>query len=239
MNFATWKDEYINIEEKLQYTFTNKSLLIEAITHSTYAYEHRSEGIESNQRLEFLGDGILDFVVGEALYMRKPEWDEGLLSKSRSLVVCERTLAQQAEHLNIGEYLLLGKGEEGTGGRKKVSTLADTMESLFAAIYLDGGFASAKKVILSQLSTYIDQAASGSLIFDYKSKLLEKAQEKHHTHEVVFQVVEEKGPVHDRVFVVAVLLDGEEFTRSEGRSKKEAEQSASQLALSKWNNGIT
>src|SRR5574344_1962421 len=104
MNFATWKDEYINIEEKLQYTFTNKSLLIEAITHSTYAYEHRSEGIESNQRLEFLGDGILDFVVGEALYMRKPEWDEGLLSKSRSLVVCERTLAQQAEHLNIGEY---------------------------------------------------------------------------------------------------------------------------------------
>ena len=223
------------LEEKIAYSFSDKEFLLLALTHSTYAYEHRKFGIVSNQRLEFLGDAILDFIVGEEIYKRKSSWDEGKLSKHRALVVCEKTLAKVAEQLSVGELLFLGKGEEGTGGREKISTLADTMESLFAAIYLDGGFDAAKGVILSCLSPYVEQAVSGNLIFDYKSKLLEKAQMKNDPHELSFQVVEENGPVHDRTFVVAVILDGNEIVRAEGRSKKEAEQEASRLTLEKWN----
>ncbi len=222
------------LEEKIAYSFSDKEFLLLALTHSTYAYEHRKFGIVSNQRLEFLGDAILDFIVGEEIYKRKSSWDEGKLSKHRALVVCEKTLAKVAEQLSVGELLFLGKGEEGTGGREKISTLADTMESLFAAIYLDGGFEAAKKVVLSCLSPYIDQALKGDLVFDYKSKLLEKAQMKNAQHQVLFEVVREIGPVHDRIFEVAVLIDGTEVVRAEGRSKKQAEQEASRLALENW-----
>ena len=222
------------LEEKIAYSFSDKEFLLLALTHSTYAYEHRKFGIVSNQRLEFLGDAILDFIVGEEIYKRKSSWDEGKLSKHRALVVCEKTLAKVAEQLSVGDLLFLGKGEEGTGGREKISTLADTMESLFAAIYLDGGFEAAKKVVLSCLSPYIDQALKGDLVFDYKSKLLEKAQMKNAQHQVLFEVVREIGPVHDRIFEVAVLIDGTEVVRAEGRSKKQAEQEASRLALENW-----
>ena len=191
-------------------------------------------GIVSNQRLEFLGDAILDFIIGEEIYNRKPQWDEGKLSKTRALVVCEKTLAEVANQLQVGQLLLLGKGEEGTGGRDKPSTLADTMESLFAAIYLDGGFDHAKRVILLLLNQYVDLAVKGELIFDYKSRLLEKAQTKHSNHQVLFEVVNEEGPVHDHIFEVAVLIDGEEIVRAKGRSKKQAEQDASRLALEIW-----
>ncbi len=228
--------EHQKLEEKISYTFTDKEYLLLALTHSTYAYEHRREGVVSNQRLEFLGDAILDFIVGEEMYKSKADWDEGKLSKTRALVVCEKTLAKEAEKLEVGSLLFLGKGEEGTGGREKISTLADTMESLFAAIYLDGGFESAKTVVLSTLKPYIDQALKGDLIFDYKSRLLEKAQIRHETHQVLFNVVNEDGPVHDRTFEVAVLIDGQEIVRAKGRSKKQAEQEASRLALELWKN---
>ena len=222
------------LEENIGYSFSDKEYLLLALTHSTYAYEHRKDGIVSNQRLEFLGDAILDFIAGEELYKKKASWDEGKLSKTRALVVCEKTLAKVAETLSVGELLFLGKGEEGTGGRTKISTLADTMESLFAAIYLDGGFDAAKKVVLNCLTPYIDQALRGELIFDYKSKLLEKAQERQSPHQVSFEVVKEEGPVHDRIFGIAVYIDGKEIVRAEGRSKKEAEQEASRLALQQW-----
>lgn len=222
------------LEEKLGYTFSNKDYLLLALTHSTYAYEHRKTVAVSNQRLEFLGDAILDFIIGEEIYRRRSKWNEGELSKTRALVVCEKTLSKVADTLQIGSLLFLGKGEESTGGRTKISTLADTMESLFAAIYLDGGFEPAKSVILSCLSSYVDLAVAGKLVFDYKSKLLEKAQTKHDPHEVSFAVVDEIGPVHDHIFVVAVVIDGQEIVRAEGRSKKEAEQEASRLALEKW-----
>ena len=226
--------QHEKLEQQIAYSFTDKEFLLLALTHSTYAYEHRKFCIVSNQRLEFLGDAILDFIVGEEMYKRKPAWDEGKLSKNRALVVCEKTLAKVAEQLSVGQLLFLGKGEEGTGGREKISTLADTMESLFAAIYLDGGFDSAKKVVLSLLSPYIDLAIQGELIFDYKSKLLEKAQIPQNPHHVTFEVVKEEGPVHDRIFEIAVLIDGKEIVRAEGRSKKQAEQEASRLALQKW-----
>ncbi len=230
----SYSSNHTVLEEELGYSFTNREYLLLALTHSTYAYEHRSQGIVSNQRLEFLGDAILDFIIGEEIYNRKPQWDEGKLSKTRALVVCERTLSQVANKLKVGQLLSLGKGEEGTGGREKVSTLADTMEALFAAVYMDGGFDCAKKVILSLLSDYVEQAVRGELIFDYKSKLLEKAQTRHNAHLVTFDVVNEEGPVHDRTFEVAVFLDGEEYVRATGRSKKQAEQEASRLALEKW-----
>ncbi|MBO4474450.1 MAG: ribonuclease III [Clostridiales bacterium] len=226
--------QHEKLEQQISYSFSDKEFLLLALTHSTYAYEHRKYGIVSNQRLEFLGDAILDFIVGEEMYKRKPAWDEGKLSKHRALVVCEKTLAKVAGQLSVGQLLFLGKGEEGTGGRTKISTLADTMESLFAAIYLDGGFDEAKKVVLSLLSPYIDQAIHGDLIFDYKSKLLEKAQIPQNPHQVAFEVVREEGPVHDRIFEVAVLIDGNEVVRAEGRSKKQAEQEASRLALEAW-----
>lgn len=226
--------QFEQLEKKISYTFKDKEFLLLALTHSTYAYEHRRFGLVSNQRLEFLGDAILDFIVGEEMYKRKEDWNEGKLSKTRALVVCEKTLAKEAEKLDIGKLLFLGKGEDATGGRDKISTLADTMESLFAAIYLDGGFDAAKTVVLNCLRPYIEQALTGELVFDYKSKLLEKAQTKHETHTVAFQVVSEDGPVHDRIFEVAVLIDDEEIVRAEGRSKKQAEQEASRLALEKW-----
>lgn len=222
------------LEERISYTFKEKEFLLLALTHSTYAYEHRKFGVISNQRLEFLGDAILDFIVGEEMYNRMSDWDEGMLSKTRALVVCEKTLSKVAESLSIGELLFLGKGEEATGGREKISTLADTMESLFAAIYLDDGFESAKKVVLSCLRPYIELALKGELIFDYKSRLLEKAQIKSDPHQVSFEVVREEGPVHDRIFEVAVKIDDQEIVRAEGRSKKQAEQEASRLALSIW-----
>ena len=150
-----YSSEHEKLEQKISYSFKDKEFLLLALTHSTYAYEHRKNGVVSNQRLEFLGDAILDFIVGEEMYKQKFDWDEGKLSKTRALVVCEKTLAKEAEKLEIGSLLFLGKGEEGTGGRQKISTLADTMESLFAAIYLDGGFDAAKKVVLSCLSPYI------------------------------------------------------------------------------------
>ena len=222
------------LEEKLQYSFSNKQYLLLAFTHSTYSYEHRKMGIVSNQRLELLGDAILDFIIGEEIYNRKPQWDEGKLSKTRALVVCEKTLAEVANQLQVGQLLLLGKGEESTGGREKPSTLADTMESMFAAIYLDGGFENAKRVILLLLNSYVDLAVKGELVFDYKSRLLEKAQTKHASHQVLFEVVNEEGPVHDHIFEVAVLIDGQEIVRAKGRSKKQAEQDASKQALEIW-----
>ena len=232
------KQEYLDqhklFEEQFGYTFGDKKKLLLALTHSTYAYEHRNLGIESNQRLEFLGDAILDFIVGEELYAKCPSWNEGKLSKTRALVVCEKTLSKVAIVLNVGNLLFLGKGEEATGGREKASTLADTMESLFAAVYLDGGFDEAKRIVLTTLREYIDLAIKGELVFDYKSKLLEKAQDRHDPHQVLFEVVSEQGPVHDRTFIVAVMVDGKEIVRAEGRSKKQAEQEASRLALEIW-----
>jgi ribonuclease-3 len=229
-----YSPQHAEFEEKLQYSFSDKQYLLLAFTHSTYSYEHRKMGIVSNQRLEFLGDAILDFIIGEEIYNRKPQWDEGRLSKTRALVVCEKTLAEVANSLQVGQFLLLGKGEDSTGGREKPSTLADTMESLFAAIYLDGGFEQAKRVVLQLLSHYVDLAVRGELIFDYKSRLLEKAQTKHSSHQVLFEVVNEEGPIHDHIFEVAVVIDGVEIVRSKGRSKKQAEQDASKLALEIW-----
>ena len=233
-NIGTEEADFLELESRLGYNFTNKDLLLAALTHSTYAYESRQDKVEDNERLEFVGDGILDFVVAEVLYRKREESGEGYLSKTRSLIVCEPTLAEIAAQLNLGLYLRLGRGEEGTGGRDKASNLANAVEALFAAIYFDGGFEKAREVIQRTMEGPIDAALSGRLVFDYKSKILERAQTKGHAHVVRFDIVDERGPVHDREFTAVVFLDDEEFGRGIGSSKKQAEQIASKDALREW-----
>lgn len=226
--------ELAAVESFLDYTFIDKNLLVTALTHSTYAYEHRSHILYDNERLEFLGDGILDFVAADALYRQKKSSDEGYLSKTRALIVCETTLAAKARELGLGDYLRLGKGEESTGGRDKPSNLANAMEAIFAAVYLDGGFEQARRLILRILSDSIETALSGELVFDFKSKVLELAQTKGNVHSVRFEIIEESGPVHDRRYSAVVLFDDEVFGQGTGHSKKLAEQDAAKAAYTQW-----
>ncbi len=220
-----------DIEIRIGYAFQNKALLVEAITHSTFAYENKQYGLGNNERMEFLGDGILDFVVADYLFCHQTEVNEGHLSKSRALVVCEATLSERARHLGIGRYLLLGKGEELTGGREKASNLANCMEAIFAAVYLDNGFTSAQKVILSIMLPSLQEAVKGKLLFDHKSKLLEVAQSKGGLLKVRFGIVAEEGPVHNRRYTAAVYLNEEQICTGTGASKKLAEQDAARSAL--------
>jgi ribonuclease-3 len=219
------------LQDRLGHRFQDPGLLLSALTHSTYAYEHRQEKIISNERLEFLGDAVLDLAVSEALYRIPVELNEGDMSKSRSLVVCENTLAALARRLRVGECLLLGKGEEATGGRDKSSNLSDAMEALFGAVYLDAGYDKACLVIQTLLSPNIKTAASGLLIHDYKSRLLELAQACPEKGKIRFTLLSEEGPVHDRRFTAGVLLDEALIGSGSGSSKKEAEQQASRQAM--------
>ena len=223
---------YQELEERIGYFFKNRELLVKALTHSSFAYERRDTGAvhEDNERLEFLGDGLLDFVVGEFLFRRVTDRDEGYLSKTRALVVCEGTLAEASADIALGPLLRFGRGEELTGGRQKFSNLANAMEALFAAVFLDGGFDAARAVILDVLSTYAEQALRGELVFDYKSKVLELAQTKGQTCKVQFVIVEESGPVHERVYTAEILADGAAVARGTGQSKKMAEQAAAKAA---------
>lgn len=228
--------EYNELENLLGYTFSGKNLLRMALSHSTYAYEHKQLNVQDNERLEFLGDGILDFVIADALYQRKKSRDEGYLSKTRALIVCETTLSAIAANIGLGDCLLLGKGEEFTGGREKPSNLANALEAVFAAVYLDGGFEQSKRVILHTMSESINAALSGDLVFDYKSRMLELAQIKGIGHTIRFEILDESGPVHDMSFTGAVFLDEEIIGQGIGHSKKLAEQEAAKAAYKEWMN---
>ena len=222
-------------EKALGCTFKNKTLLKLAFTHTTYVFEHKKGHYESNQRLEFIGDSVIDLVIGRKLYELKPQADEGYLSKTRSIIVCERSFATVARKLGMGELLLLGKGEDHSGGRDKDSTLADAFESVIAAVYFDQGFEKAQEVILNILGSTITDAIEGKIFLDYKSRLLEIAQIKNNQHKIEFRVVSESGPAHLRVFEVEVYADDNVFlARATGRSKKEAEQKCAQEAISKY-----
>lgn len=224
-------NEYEEFETRINYVFKDKSLLRTAFTHTTYVFERNKGHYDSNQRLEYIGDAVCDLVVGHKLYDMKPKEGEGYLSKMRSIAVCEGSFARVARRLDIGKYLLLGKGEELSGGREKDSTLADAFESLVAAIYFDGGFEAAKEFILQNLSDIIDEAVEGKIFNDYKSKLLEIAQIKNHQHSISFQVIDERGPAHQREFEVAVYADDKFLAKAVGFSKKNAEQKCAAEAI--------
>ncbi|HBP39094.1 MAG TPA: ribonuclease III [Clostridiales bacterium] len=219
------------LEQRLGYVFQNQDYLREALTHSTYAYEHHNEVKTSNERLEFLGDAVLDLAIGDSFFRNQNQFSEGFMTKTRALVVCEETLAGLARSLDVGSLLLLGRGEEATGGRDKDSNLANAMEALWGAIYLDGGFDQACLVILQSLAQPIKRALAGDLIHDYKSRLLELAQGSLASRKVHICIIDEKGPVHERVFTAGVLLDERMIASGSGTSKKDAEQQAARAAL--------
>ena len=216
------------LEQGLGYTFTDKALLKNALTHSSYANENREKHIPDNERLEFLGDSILGFVVADYLYRNFPDKPEGELTRIRADLVCERNLAEAAATIELGSYLLLGHGEEQGGGRKRDSIVSDAMESVIAASYMDGGFAAAKEIIDRLILSNIPKGRPRN--FDYKTALQELVQRKK-DQQLHYELVGESGPDHDKHFEVAVELNGKAVGRGVGSSKKRAEQAAAEAAI--------
>lgn len=217
------------LEEKLGYRFKDIGLLEHAMTHSSYANEHRSAGITSNERLEFLGDSVLGMVVAEHLFAAHPDMPEGELTRTRAALVCETSLYEVARALNLGRYLRLGKGEDAGGGRARPSILADATEATLAAVYLDGGIES----VIPIIRTYIlDKEREKAVDRDYKTALQELVQ-RHPGQAVSYRLVDETGPDHARVFVMEVSVGGKPVGVGRGRSKKEAEQMSAKAALEK------
>lgn len=222
-----------HVEKSLKYSFKEKNLILSAITHSTYSYENKNISTENNERLEFLGDSVLDLVIGEILFNDQNVYDEGTMTKIRALVVCENTLCEVAKELHLGEKLLLGKGEETTGGRSKNSNLSDAVEAVVAAVYLDGGIGEAGRVVEMLFSKYIKEAKKGRIVYDYKSRFWEFVQSIREQESIKFNIVKEEGPVHKRKFYSQVVRKGEIIGSGNGSTKKEAEQNAAKEALCK------
>ena len=212
----------------LGYTFRNKALLENALTHSSYANENRERHLPDNERLEFLGDSILGFVVAEYLYRNFPDKPEGELTRIRADLVCERNLAEAAATIELGSYLLLGHGEEQGGGRKRDSIVSDAMESVIAASFMDGGFAAAKEIIDRLILSNIPKGRPRN--FDYKTAFQELVQRKK-DQQIHYELTGESGPDHDKHFEVEVLLNGRAVGRGVGSSKKRAEQAAAEAAI--------
>ncbi len=221
--------EIQDLTKKYELKMASNSLLNVALTHPTYVFENRSKNLESNQRLEFLGDAVLGLAVAEYLYEKFPKLPEGELTKMRAAVVCESSLAKCSKNIELGKYLLLGKGENMTGGRERTSNLADAFEAVIGAIYLEKGYLKAKKFIITQLHEDIIRASKG-IYNDFKTMLQEKMQ-KIYSDNVVYKVLSEEGPDHNKVFLVGVYLKGNMLEKGEGNNKKEAEQKAAKNAL--------
>ena len=217
------------LEEKLGYRFHNRELLHEALHHSSYANEHRGDGISSNERLEFLGDAILGFVTAEHLFKTYGDLPEGDLTRIRAALVCEQSLYEVARRLDLGQYLKLGKGEEAGGGRERQSILADAVEAIFAAIYLDSDIASISSIIhrilLDRSDAHVVEERK-----DYKTALQELIQ-REEGHTLSYRLAGESGPDHNKTFLFEVLVDDAVTGRGEGHNKKEAEQAAARDAL--------
>jgi ribonuclease-3 len=226
------KNNIGELENKIDYVFKNKQNLILALTHSSFANESRKEKLASNERLEFLGDAVLNIVISEMVYLQHNNLSEGEMTKVRANIVCESSLVKCANDIQLGEYLLLGKGEEATGGRTRASILSDAFESLIGAIYLDGGIESARKFISTTMKHLLEDSVSGVIFLDYKTQLQELIQ-KSGEHKISYEVLKEKGPDHNKLFVSQVVIDEKVMGTGEGRSKKEAEQKAAKAALKK------
>ena len=217
------------LEEKIQYQFQNKNLFCQALTHSSYANEHRLDHSRCNERLEFLGDAVLEIVTSDFLYHKYDHLPEGDLTKIRASIVCEPTLAYCAGDLSLGDYLLLGKGEEATGGRSRNSVVSDAMEAVIGAIYLDGGFANAKEFILKFVLNDLEHK---KLFYDSKT-ILQEIVQAHFPYGVVYHLIKEEGPDHNKSFTVAVHIGEECYGEGTGRTKKAAEQEAAYHAILK------
>ena len=218
------------LEKRLDYSFRDPALLEEALNHSSYANEHRSAGIRSNERLEFLGDSVLGFVTAEFLFCQHPDAPEGDLTRIRAALVCEQSLYEVARRLGLGAYLKLGRGEEAGGGRERTSILADATEAVFAAVYLDGGIGAASALIHRLLLDAEKEEVLEERRRDYKTALQELVQ-RQADQVLSYHMVGEEGPDHDKTFLAEVRLNGTAIGTGSGHSKKEAEQAAARSAL--------
>ena len=217
----------LELKEKLKIDFNNIEALQTAITHSSYANE---KNVEFNERLEFLGDTVLELIISEYLFTNHKEESEGYLTKVRALIVCENSLFEIAKGWDLGKYICMSKGEELTGGRDRVSILADAVEAIIAAIYLDQGFETAKGFVLRNFAGIIEKAVKNKIILDYKTKLQEILQKKGDV-DILYELVSFEGPPHRREFFVQVSVNGEVKGNGSGFSKKEAEQMAAKEVL--------
>lgn len=218
-------------EEKIKYTFKNKELLETALTHSSYNREHADRKNSNNERLEFLGDAFFDAVIGVELYKRLSKDDEGRLTKTRALIVCEKSLAKAGRALDIGAYLNMGHGEEISGGRKRESLIADAMEAVIGAIFLDGGYEETERFITREFAETIDAALAGKLFTDYKTTVQELLQKGGHKVKLSYVIDKEEGPDHDKTFYVHMVCNDIVLGKGAGKSKKEAEQNAAKDTL--------
>ena len=220
------------LEKNIGYTFKDRQLLKTALTHTSYAYEHN---VSSNEKLEFLGDSILEFVSSEYMYNKYKNLKEGEMTKVRATVVCEKSLYKVANLHNFSDFLYLGKSEIMTGGNKRPAILADSVEAVIAAIYIDGGLEPAKKFIVENLKEEIEIATKNVGQKDYKTVLQEELQ-KHGDVKIQYKIIKEIGPDHNKTFEAEVSLNGKKLASGVGKSKKEAEMQAAKKALEKKGN---
>ncbi|TFJ94634.1 ribonuclease III [Lentibacillus salicampi] len=220
---------FSQLEKQLDITFHDHDLLKQAFTHSSYVNEHRDKQFSDNERLEFLGDAVLELGVSQYLYKQKERLAEGDLTKLRASIVCEPSLFEFSRDMNFGDYLLLGRGEEQSGGRERPAILADVFEAFLGALYLDQGY----DVVIQFLKTYVyPKITTGAFshAMDYKSKLQEYVQQ-HRNHSIDYVIADEKGPSHDKEFVAQAIINGDVTGKGTGHTKKEAEQRAAKHAL--------
>lgn len=225
-----------NLERSLGYIFKDKKLLIEALTHRSFYHENLDKTILHNERLEFLGDSVLGFVIVEYLFLSEKKFTESAMAKIKSYLVKESVLSEIADSITLGKYLRLGKGEEATGGRIKKSILADAVEALIGAVYLDSGYKKVKRIILKLFKNKIDALIDSTGFYDFKTELQEKTQMLFGVLPE-YKVIKQEGEEHEKVFTIDVFIEGKRFGRGLGKSKKEAETFAAREALLQLSSG--
>lgn len=221
-------DNIDKFEKIIKYKFSNKEYILEALTHSSYSNENKN--YDFNERLEFLGDSVLSIIVSDYLFKHEKDLPEGELTKLRANIVCEESLSDAANEIELGKHMLLGKGEEATGGRQRISILADAFEAVIAAIYLDGGLESAREFVLDYMEDIIIDSRRGKIFRDYKTHLQEVLQGQGESN-IWYKLLDEKGPDHNKRFIMQVGTNEKVLGTGEGKSKKEAEQLAAKIAL--------
>lgn len=221
-------DNIDKFEIIINYKFSNKEYILEALTHSSYSNENKN--YDFNERLEFLGDSVLSIIVSDYLFKNEKDLPEGELTKLRANIVCEESLSDAANEIELGKHMLLGKGEEATGGRQRISILADAFEAVIAAIYLDGGLESAREFVLDYMEDIIIDSRKGKIFRDYKTHLQEVLQGRGESN-IWYKLLDEKGPDHNKRFIMQVGINEKVIGIGEGKSKKEAEQLAAKVAL--------
>lgn len=220
------QEELKKLEEKIGYEFKEKTLLLQALTHSSFSNEQKINKCRDYERLEFLGDAVLELLSSQFFFETYPEMSEGEMTRQRSAMVCEPALAFCARDLSLGDYVLLGKGEESTGGRKRDSIISDVMEAVIGAVYLDGGLEEARNFVQKYILSDLENK---QLFYDSKTLLQEKMQKM--GKELSYELIDESGPDHDKIFTVEVKIDGAAVAKGQGRNKKAAQQQAAYQVL--------